>query len=451
MNTYHPLLPKTSSTTSLIIVDVNKDKRSSLASDVLNAIFCFQGLINRQTSQKIYLTSVPIRNFPEPAEMFDGQDPARLMLADQLIPFPYEEARLDLSQPWPALHFLLQHYRHLLKGKIICANTPRQSGSVCAAMTAAAFEDALVLTPELDQKLVQLGLQLPVIAELQAFDNITALQWSMSRYLHHPKRNRQLVGFHWAIQNAVMADYWIATYTFCYYLERADYAENRMFAHLLDPANYPPATPNMGAVEGTKARLTINNLGYRAVCGHIPNGSVTASIPTDPGEFHPAPSPQSVEIRPDGIYLAWVPAGNGADADALDFGPYLTYPSCRFDSKVGAVPLGLRINPYYMDLFPSLWAWFTRLHPQTTDLVAAWDDAWIPKTRAGQTAFAQAVKHHIEHANHSIQVLNIFNFHFFEHYTDIVHETLGHLEPHYIIRGYDGRHYHAEFTFPLWN
>ena len=75
------------------------------------------------------------------------------------------------------------------------------------------------------------GLKLETKYDLRGLSNIEALEWSMEhylpRYLKHPQRNEKAV-YHpvelWQYTCA-MADYFVATYTYSYYLDGKDHPE----------------------------------------------------------------------------------------------------------------------------------------------------------------------------------------------------------------------------------
>jgi HEAT repeat protein len=272
--------------------------------------------------------------------------------------------------------------------------------------------------------------------------NAEAMRWSMDRYLDHPNRNRQVVGV-WSelgTHPSTMADYFVATHTFTYFLHRdhrwtepfgvqVDDADELM-KELLSPEHYPPGIPNIGCVEMSDCIPLIEELGYASVCGMFPNASMTSSIPTDPSSFTPADPPKVLEIDPNGIYLAW----NGPDGDNINFGFHFNYPAMRRDPMTGQVPVAWRFNPYIIDLFPTLFAWYTQQGPGTIDLTSSLNDGGDPKTPEGRAYWIETYTHYLEASNGAIQVANFMGQFPNEHF----HAMMGHVPLKAVVNGYHG-------------
>ncbi|MCH5377255.1 MAG: hypothetical protein JJ992_25105, partial [Planctomycetes bacterium] len=168
------------------------------------------------------------------------------MLDDGLLPFPATTAKLDPGKKYPALSCLLSRYKAVPKGKVLCPEAGKStSGPRAAAVNACTFEDVLPLTDKLDAYVRGEGVELPLMADTRTMDEMAAFDWSVSRYMSHPKRNRQLLGFQGDIgrNTPIMVDYFVATGTFCYFLDTESIndpePEDAKFGVLADAKHYP--------------------------------------------------------------------------------------------------------------------------------------------------------------------------------------------------------------------
>lgn len=401
---YQPMLTKLNPPEKIIVVDVSKETKSRSGFGI--AAVCMQGLINRNGATKVYLTGVPIRVYGIPKLPDDPRNVQQMFLDDGLIPFPRETAELDEGLEYPGLSYLVENFGHLLSGKVAYAGRggtkSSRAGGVMAAVNVCTFESALPVTPEVDAFLQAQGIELKPVVELPEMDNIEATRWSMARYLDHPKLNQRAIGFGPGLATPAMLDYWVATHSFVYML-RGDVPEEAAFIpELLNADNFPQGIPNMGPVEGVRSIDYIEASGYSSVCGEIPNASLTSSIPTQSERFVTPPKPKALPIDPNGAYIAF----NGPDGDAMDFCLFFGYLGMRNDPALGKVPVGLRINPYAMDLFPSIVEWYTKINPDLVDVIPSMNDGGFPLTDPGADYWNRTYDHYIQSANGNFQVLH---------------------------------------------
>ncbi|MBC7351249.1 MAG: hypothetical protein H5U08_02735 [Thermogutta sp.] len=408
---YEPVLPKVGKTERIIVVDVAKDVQNDDAPDVLLAITCLQGLVNRQSTEKIYLVNFPWRlNWDwNKQERFGSVHPAQAVIDDGLLPFPTDTAKLDPNKRYPALSYLVRRYKDVPKGKVLCpAAGKASSGARAAAVNVCTFEGAIALTERLDAYLREEGVNLPLLADTRSMDELAAFDWSVARYMSHPQRNKQLLGFQGDIgsNTPIMVDYFVATGTFCYFLDTETIndpePEDAKFDVLADVRHYPPGVPHIGPVEGAHVIQRIQKRGHLPVCGFVANGSVTSSVPTDSQAFRPAES-KAHPIENDALYLAWEIHDDG---DALDVNSLVMYGALRIDPALGTFPAGVRVNPYLIDLNPALFAWFAS-RPQT-QVVASLTDGGASYTPEGQMAWVTTYRRYRAFSNGALQILNFF-------------------------------------------
>jgi len=411
---YKPLLPYTSPTEKILVVDLQQDKNNAgsgfytEAEDVVYAASALQGLINRQSGTKVYLLNMPMR-FYWNNEHGDLGNPQYMMLGDEFTPCPKEYVKLDAGKRFPALSWLVQNYSHLLKGMILAPHNASgydHVGARNAAITACAFEDALYAPPIVEDYLRQEGVKLPVIANTRDMGRVEAFNWSVTRYLNDPKRCRNLVAFHdnSAQSGPAMVDYWVATRTFCFFLMPREKKELELFPEILNESNYPAGTFVIGGPESVHAINPIQNQGYIAGYGPSPNVSVLSSFRVAPEKLTPPAAAKPLPIDPNGLYVAL----NCPDGDAIDFLYQSMLKSYHYSPSAGAYPMGIKLSPYLYDLSPTVFAWYARQYPETANLITCLNDGHIPSTPAGTRAYQDIQKHYAANSNGNLQIANFF-------------------------------------------
>lgn len=376
--TYKPRVPKTCPTTKVIVYDVTQEKEQFPAA--LPAIACIQGLVNRTSAEKIFLKGVPFRCFwkveedhPRNAGRVGPGNPFDDML-EELIPYPKEYPEVDRSKRAPVLSHLMKNYGHLVKGKVY---SDQWSPGRMPAVNTCVFEDGILITPVVDQLLKSEGYDLRVLADYSGVDDcFDATEISVKKYLNHPKRNTQMVGYG---TNTPGLDYCVATCTFSLYIDQRELKPDQhdtMQETILDiMSHFDPGALGVGYIEQSHANKVLGRNGYQPVCGELPNASMTSSILTVPEEFYPEKPGRVLPLDPNGIYITWF----GVDVDAIDFA-LLTYKALRNDPAGGQAPLLIKMNPYLADWFPTLFKWFTEYHPEQMDFFyAPYGDGPPPK------------------------------------------------------------------------
>ncbi len=433
-NEYKPVLPKADPTEKVIVLDITPEKGDSSDGmklrvfDMLETLTALQGLANRENLEKVYLLGMPVRIFflPESAE---GQpvnsskagpgDPGREMLENGMIPYPKTYPKLDRSKEYPALAWMLKRYQDRVKGLVLIptSNKEENVGARAAGVNACTFEGLLPVCDSVHDFIKNEGYDFPVRYDLRKMNNIEAFHWSLEKYIDAPDRSLQVIGYGPQGANPpIMNDYWVVNKVYCYFLcgiMRRDTEEDKkrhrkeiaVLSKLLNKKHYPKGTVNIGDSEGPHLIPDIQDLGYTVVCGHIPNASVTSSIPTDPSTFEPAPEAKALDVDPNGVYITF----NGNDGDAIDFNIYIQYKNLLHDpaAKQG-VPMAWKVNPYFIDLFPTWYAWHTRQYRDTVDLTISFNDGGCPKDPEGYVEWLRQLKHYIANSNGSLRIMNYF-------------------------------------------
>ncbi len=448
---YEPLLPKVPIVPEKVIVlDLTEDKANgskiprvpggdikqisnndiydlsgvnSQAMEALASIACLQGFINRQETTKIYLQEFPARTLW--LGEYAGPGNASVdALKIGLIPYPLEYPELDSGKTYPALSWLLENYvkseKLALKGMIIApvkGETQR-----AAAITGCAFEDALFVSESMLPYLESEGLgpdTLPVIADLREMSADEAIEWSL-KYVANPKMDKRVMIYTTVTgpQNPpCMFDYIVAARLFAWYYPCPKFSAGhkaesiRRYREIVigpDAENprFPYGTTVMGDVEQGNSIQALEEIGYPSIYGLIPNASLTSSIPTDPSKFRPADEPQPLPIEADTAYISW---GHEADGDAIDFVEGVSFKNLLNDPATGQVPMGWRVNPVFIDLYPTLVEWYSKFHPEQIDIVSSMNDCSHPYPKFALPPWQAMYAHYMNNSNGLYRVMNHFN------------------------------------------
>lgn len=413
---YEPYLPKTSPTRSIVIVDLARDKAGHdwRAVEALVADQIIQGIVNRDSPEKIYFVNNKRRwngewN-PWPMDSF--------ALKDGMIPVPQTRARLDPQKKFPALSWLLQHYRDRLKGRIRIRSLGEKDerfagpdGGVMAALTAAGQLDALVVSPELERYLQQEGIDLPLLEDTTALhDHLEAFTWAYDHFFRSTTTRKFVGKLSWNNFGnfpprfaPTTIDYFIANRAFILDLNANVPAESAAMTRLLNSANYVPGTPVLGDIDWETTELDrIAELGYFfnfMVDG--PNYTVTSSFPSDPARISTPAFPRAAPVTPDTVYVAFYVT----DGDNLSFSYYVHSEAWMTSPAAGQTPIGWSYNPLLFDLFPTQLEWFSKHnHGQTFELVSNFNNGRPAKTSStpavqGFERFAALLRNYLDHTN----------------------------------------------------
>jgi len=386
--------------------------------DLIYTLCAWQGLANQDNPTKIYFENVPSRIF---FDMRDGGpgNASEEFLEDGLVPFPQTRPKLDYSKRFPALSWMLENHADKVKGLVLVPGidgpewvTPAISGARATGINACTFEGYLPVSPVIYKYLLEEGLEGELKADYRHMTNLEALKYSIDRWIDHPKRSDRMVGFYseFASNSGAMADYFVDSGIFCYFLQHKKGRQNisiddtEWHRLILNEDYYPQGTVVFGSVELPLAIVPIEEAGYTCVEGYVANASVTSSIPENAVEFRPAEPAKALPIKPGALYLAF----HGNDGDAIDFNFYPTTKNLRNDPHAGEIPMGVKVNPYMIDLFPTLYAWYTELYSESTDLIPSMNNGGPSRTEAGREYWRAVSKDYFERANNSFQIGHFF-------------------------------------------
>jgi GxGYxY sequence motif in domain of unknown function N-terminal len=388
------LYPKTTApATSLIVVDLGADKIDGQV-----AACGLQGIINRDSKQKIYVTNTWC--YDNHGGWNEGKQGERVQaemgsvwLTQLFSKLPHHELKRDISQHDPGFLALLAQYKSAIKG-IIIYDPQLEDATIEAATTIAGQTDGLILSPELAEQVK--AYDFPVIADLRGkFKNdLECLDWLKANYF--AKANKQ-VAFTWSHMNSgpqswggANKDYVVANRLFTYYLNIEDANERSHYADVVKL--YPPGTPIMGWTNELSADHLFATYGYFMVpCIAVENLSVMSSFPSVKGT---QPAPKAYPVRNNAVYIACLVSDGDNLLHSMIYEPYTMLNSKNY----GVIPTTWIINPGISDLAPKVYQWMLgRLGNQ--ELGAMMGDGSPGTDRfAGYSFYCDLAKHYITQA-----------------------------------------------------
>jgi hypothetical protein len=424
---YTPQLPKTPAATSITIVDLYNDwwdepDQSAKSGEALEAIiasYVIQGIVNRTSSNKIYFTHNPDNEIfswlnvhqDTPA---NGGPVDINYLNDGLLPVPQTNAVLNTSIKYPALKYLLTNYGSYIKGKVnyqtlstLTSDGNYGSSVFSAVITACAQEDAVPVTAGLNSWLQTEGISLVQKQDTTGYATITAIyDWAYNTYFANTTRKLIGVGKElWSVPGLI--DYFVSSKAFVVALRSDIPNEQTRLQTLL--GQYPAGTMLFGRPQDEGQFLSyIESKGHYFVVEGVPNLSVHSSFPSDSLIIRPAKAPTAAaSIDPNGLYVSF----QTTDGDAVNFSAKWLYNTMHRESAyVGQVPVGLTINPHYLDFFPQLLKWYSNQHHNdAVEVVAHYHDGNFPGTAAGQAAYTSRALDYKNNTNNLFNGAAIFN------------------------------------------
>jgi hypothetical protein len=311
-----------------------------------------QGIVNRQSRQKIYVTNT---------YCFDNKrgGTTQVQIAERFLKELYsdllsEKLIHDDNQNWPGFMALFNRFKRFVKGLIIW-DPKLEQGTIEAATTIAGQTDGLVISPEIADAIKNCGI--PLIIDLRNYEfktNIECLTWLLDNWMEDANKDISFTWSHMTTDGrswgAANKDYVVAQRLFTYYLDITKSEERAYYKNALK--YYPQGTPIMGWTDERWAEELFMCLGYFMVPYiSVENMTVHSSFPSTTGKQNePKPAP----IQKNGVYISFFVA----DGDNL-LHSMVYEPDIILNSKVyGHIPLTWVINPGLVDLAPRLFNWY---------------------------------------------------------------------------------------------
>lgn len=392
------LYPKVSiPTKSLVVVDLQYDKM-----DAQVAACVLQGIVNRSSSKKIYVTNTycadnrgawendTLPGYPNQAEM------AATWLKEIFSNTPKETLAIDAKALNPGLMALLPLFKSYIKGLIIY-DPEVEAATIEAATTIAGQTDGLVVSPALYLQLSTFGFKTITDLREQHFaNNISCLKWLKANCF---KQANKQVAFTWSHMGtdknswgAANKDYVVANRLFTFYLNIENKEESHQYSSIIK--EYPAGTPIMGWTDERFADRIFADDGYFMVpMIAVENLSVMSSYPSIKGLQH---KPKAYPIKNNAVYIAFhVPDGDNL-LHTLVYEPYTILKSKNF----GTIPLTWVINPAIVDLAPKAYEWYLSKFKNTNQELAAMmgDGSPLSDRYSGYSFYCDLANHYMAQA-----------------------------------------------------
>lgn len=430
-------LPKTPETKKVIVFDLSHDLKNhdAEAKEAYMAITSIQGIINRTSSTKIYLTHTPQEHdwTPYPAD--------QSWLDNGLIPAEKEYPPLDYGKKYPVLSYLLEQYNNQLKGII---QVPQLSGkiidgAVMAGVTAAGIEDSILVSPNIEKYVQNEGYHFETKANTRGFkNNIEAFDWAYKNYFS--RCNKTFVAQHsytafgggMSDQFPIMYDYYISSQVFVFCLNGNKEDELKKLQEFFVPENYALGTAVLGLpVDEGKGISSISERGYYFSIMYVPNLTVTSSFKYDPDSIKEPALPTAVEnIDKDTNYVAFFVT----DGDSMGFPTSFMYEKITNSPARGEIPIGWSFNPHLIDIFPTLLSFYSENNYNTFyEYVASMNNGGSPK---GDTAYEVFKDRYINYINKSKGMMRTINYFNEDEYVNSLTKAIN---PYLLIKGYQGQ------------
>jgi len=432
-------LPKAAAAEKVLVLDLSKDlaARDGEAKEAYMAITAIQGLVNRDSAIKVYLTHTPQEHDWTPFAADEA------WLSDGLIPVPREYPIVNNSRKYPVLSYLLDNYSSYIKGKVY---TPNLSGAivdcaVMAAITACGVEDAIPVTAAIGRYIELEGYDFTAKADTRSFsDNISAFNWAYDNYF--TRTTRDFVGAHSYTafgggtndQFPIMYDYYIANRAFVFCLDANDQAERARIRQFLSTADYPAGTAVLGLpVDEGQGITAMEESGYFLSIMYVPNLTVTSSFALEDIDIEEPPIPTAVKnIDNNTAYIAFY----ATDGDSMGFPTNFMYQKITTTTYRGDVPIGWSINPQLLDLFPTLFGYYSKLnYGGFYQYVGNMNNGGSPSTAdsAAAAAYREKYQYYADNCNNMLRAINYFG-------SSAAGRTalVKQLNPYLLIQGYQG-------------
>lgn len=429
-------LPKTKEAEKVIVFDLSHDlkNKDGEAKEAYMAITSIQGIVNRESTTKIYLTHTPQEHDWTPFAADESYLEKGLIPAEKIYP------SLDYGKKYPVLSYLLDTYQDQIKGSI---QVPELSGkivdgAIMAGVTAAGVESSILLSSGIEKYIENEGYSFDVKANTREFsNNIDSFEWAYKNYFE--KCNKTFAAQHTFTafgggmedQFPIMYDYYISSQVFVFCLNGNDDAELAKLQEFLVPENYAPGTAVLGLpVDEGKGISCISDSGYYFAIMYVPNLTVTSSFQYDKTAIAEPPKPEAVKTDNNTNYVAFF----ATDGDSMGFPTNFMYERIISSKTRGEVPIGWSFNPHLIDLFPTLLEFYSENdYNSFYEQVASMNNGGSPRNEIGAETFKNRYVDYVNKANGMFRTINYFNE---DPYIDDLTKAI---DPYLLIKGYQGQ------------
>jgi hypothetical protein len=391
--------------TKIVTIDMGIAHGKEDEGDAILTARVIQGLVNRQSTDKIWLFNDNSTSAYTGANSWDFQ---KVML--ETLPELKDLPRINLSRQSSVnggLHALLEYITknnsNLIKGWVIW--DPNLEGQVRmatsgAAVTIAAQKNYLAVSPELKNLIESWGFSFSETIDLRNLkfrSDWQVLNWLVKNYFATSNRKHQLLystgtnSFLGTSANSSgpyqtdttlfegVIDYAVATNGFAFNIDVADVEDDRAILNVLrQPGLIEGKAGIIGWVPTHPGRTTVSEvptkLGFTSyyVTGTSisSNFSVLGAFPDSQVDL---PDPKVYPVNEKDVFITWWIA----DGDNLDYAFKGMFGLFKQSPNFGQRGITWSITPILAHITPPLYNWYAKVLPAENDLGIIWADKWM--------------------------------------------------------------------------
>ncbi|RKP51363.1 hypothetical protein D7Z26_16315 [Cohnella endophytica] len=383
-----PLFTKVPQATALTVMDMQVQYAGGDSKDAIAAARVLQGLVNRTATNKIYLYNDAIDALHEIGGKNWNAQQDWITNTDELKNLP-KTTLTRSSGTDGGLHGLINQYSSYVQGLVVW--DPRTVNNVNvatfgAAVTIAAQQNALAVSPALKDQLVSWGFNFPVLVDLRTnnFQNdYQVMNWSIDNYWATSNANMRAVfslgsDSYYDINafNEGPIDYAVATKGFAFNINMNDANDDTVLMKLMNKytngktaiLGWVPTHP--GGTGTGEAPAILDGTSYYVLGGNgLSNFSVYGSFSDSNINL---PAAVASPVSSNDVYIGFMLT----DGDALHCvyrGMFSEFTKEK-TSTFGQVPITWSIAPQLANLAPPIYNFFAKNLPAGSDLTIGWAD-----------------------------------------------------------------------------
>jgi hypothetical protein len=384
--------------------------------DAVSSAKVLQGLVNRESSNKIYL----FNDSTDSTHNIGGESwnvqKDWIEKAEELKALPKDELMREKGSNG-GLHGLIGHFSDYIKGLIVWDDNPQNKVSMAAfgaAVTIASQKDALAVSPCIREEINNWGYDFPVLIDLRDYgfgSDHELTDWCIDNFWENSNRDINCVfslgldgwapnekwGDNW-LSNSVFhegpIDYAVAINGFSFNINVSDANDEHVLMKLL--RKYPEGkTAVLGWIPThpflcgfSEVPPCLNSTSYFVIgVNGFSNPSVFASFPDS--ETYKS-KPKAYQTQKNDVFINFL----STDGDALHCvyrGMFNAFTRGK-DESFGKIPITWTIDPILAELAPPVYSFFVRNLPEGSDFAIAWADKINSVWDTGSDALADTWK-----------------------------------------------------------
>lgn len=402
--------------TKIITIDMGIEHGTEDRGDAILSARVIQGLVNRQSEDKIWLLNDNFTSSYTGSNAWDFQE----VMLDTLPEVKYLP-RNNLTRQkgvngglHELLRYITSNYPNLIKGWVIW--DPKLEGQVRlatsgAAVTVAAQKNYLAVSPELKDLIESWGFSFPELIDLRNLNfkhDWQVLNWLVQNYFATSNQKHQLLystGTNsFDGNNSVdipatyesdtklfegVIDYAVATNGFAFNIDVADNKDDRALMNMLQQPGliegragiigWVPTHPQRN--QTTEVPEILAPTSYYVIGTSISsNWSVLGAFPDSQVDL---PDPKAYPVDDKDVFITWWIA----DGDSLDHTFKGMFGLFNQSPDFGQRGITWSISPILAHLTPPLYNWYAQILPKENDMGIIWADKWMC---TNQSNFEQA-------------------------------------------------------------